>query len=57
MAIGKTVIDSMEVDPEEVKNSLVLKALVLTLDEKNWLTVAAYQKEPVFYLQVPSLVN
>lgn len=57
MAIGNTVVDNIEVKPGEVKDPVILRALTLMLEENNWLTVAAYQKEPVFYLQVPSLVS
>lgn len=57
MAIGEKVIDSIEVDKEKAKDAEYIQALRIMLDNKHWLVVAAYQKEPYFYLRAASSIG
>lgn len=54
MAVGETILEAIELDREQAGDKAFLLSLKYMLNERHWLTVAAYQQRPSFYLQAYS---
>lgn len=57
MSIAGKVIDSVLVDPAQCKNQDYLHALRRLLYARHQLSIAALQREPMFYIEVPSVME
>lgn len=57
MTIGEKIIERIEVRRDLARDEEYLLALQNMLSDKHWLLIAAYQREPNFYLQVAASQN